>query len=157
MYSMVKRLRERGKRKHQRDIQADSGTANVLTLPNVGGIYEPQLTDRNDSTVQVVIPALYEVVVNSAFGRSLPDLIAIDSETDAPRLGAVREHWDQGALARLEPKIEEAEYWPHCWGQYVQIANCKVWRARTEHMKVRFGSRLCKNVRPCKRNQSGKR
>lgn len=37
--------------------------------------------------------------------------IAIDSETDALPLGAVREHWDQGALARLEPEIKEAEHW----------------------------------------------
>lgn len=35
--------------------------------------------------------------------------VAIDSETDALPLGAVREHWDQDALARLEPEIEEAE------------------------------------------------
>jgi hypothetical protein len=37
--------------------------------------------------------------------------VAIDSETDALPLGAVREHWDQGALTRLEPEIEEAEHW----------------------------------------------
>jgi hypothetical protein len=37
--------------------------------------------------------------------------VAIDSETDALPLDAVREHWDQGALARLEPEIEEAERW----------------------------------------------
>jgi hypothetical protein len=37
--------------------------------------------------------------------------VAIDSETDALPLGAVREHWDQCALARLEPEIEEAERW----------------------------------------------
>jgi hypothetical protein len=37
--------------------------------------------------------------------------VAIDSETDALPLGAVREHWDQSALTRLEPEIEEAEHW----------------------------------------------
>lgn len=37
--------------------------------------------------------------------------VAIDSETDALPLGAVREHWDPGALAGLEPEIEEAENW----------------------------------------------
>jgi hypothetical protein len=37
--------------------------------------------------------------------------LAIDSETDALPLGAVREHWDRAALARLEPEIEEAERW----------------------------------------------
>lgn len=37
--------------------------------------------------------------------------VAIHSETDGLPLGAVREHWDQDALARLEPDIEEAEHW----------------------------------------------
>lgn len=37
--------------------------------------------------------------------------VVIDSETDALPLGIVREHWDQGALARLEPEIAEAEHW----------------------------------------------
>lgn len=37
--------------------------------------------------------------------------VAIDSETDALPLGAVREHWNQGALARLEPEVEAAEHW----------------------------------------------
>jgi hypothetical protein len=37
--------------------------------------------------------------------------VAIDSETDTLPLGAVREHWDQDALARLEPAVEEAEQW----------------------------------------------
>jgi hypothetical protein len=37
--------------------------------------------------------------------------VAIDSQTDALPLGAVHEHWDQSALARLEPEIKEAEQW----------------------------------------------
>ncbi|MBR8086625.1 DUF2489 domain-containing protein [Burkholderia vietnamiensis] len=37
--------------------------------------------------------------------------VAIDSETDALPLGAVREHWDQNAIAKLEPEIKEAELW----------------------------------------------
>jgi hypothetical protein len=37
--------------------------------------------------------------------------VAIDSETDAFPLGSVREHWDPFALAKLEPKIKEAELW----------------------------------------------
>lgn len=37
--------------------------------------------------------------------------VAIASETDALPLGAVREHWDRDALARLEPEIEQAEHW----------------------------------------------
>jgi len=37
--------------------------------------------------------------------------VAIDSETDAFPLGAVREHWDQDALVKLEPEIQKAELW----------------------------------------------
>jgi hypothetical protein len=37
--------------------------------------------------------------------------VAIYSQTDALPLGTVRENWDQEALARLEPEIEEAEQW----------------------------------------------
>ena len=37
--------------------------------------------------------------------------VAIDSQAGALPLGAVREHWDQDALARLESEIEETEQW----------------------------------------------
>ncbi|MCD2515246.1 hypothetical protein LQ564_02845 [Massilia sp. G4R7] len=37
--------------------------------------------------------------------------VAIASETDDLPLGAVQEHWDRDALARLQPEIEEAEQW----------------------------------------------
>lgn len=37
--------------------------------------------------------------------------VAIDSETDAFPIGAVREHWDHNSLAKLEPEIKEAELW----------------------------------------------
>lgn len=60
MYSIVKRLRERGRRKHSRDIQADEGASGVLSLSKVGGIYELKLSDRNDSTMQPVLPILYD-------------------------------------------------------------------------------------------------
>jgi hypothetical protein len=60
MYSIVKRLRDRGKRKHDREIQADEGATGVLTLSNVGGIYELQVTDRNDSLMKPMVPVLYD-------------------------------------------------------------------------------------------------
>lgn len=61
MYSIAKRLRDRGKRKHDRDIQVDSGKSGVLSLACVGGVYELKLSDRNDSTMQPVLPVLYDV------------------------------------------------------------------------------------------------
>ena len=60
MYSTVKRLRDRGKRKHDRDIQADPGKSGVLTLANVAGYYELNLSDRNDSTMKPILPTLHD-------------------------------------------------------------------------------------------------
>lgn len=37
--------------------------------------------------------------------------VAIDSDTDALPIGAVRAHWHEDALARLESEIEAAEAW----------------------------------------------
>jgi hypothetical protein len=47
----------------------------------------------------------------SRFDQDFLVFVAIDSQTDALPLGAVREHWDQAALARLEAEIAEAEQW----------------------------------------------
>ena len=49
-------------------------------------------------------------------GLNLPDpelmvFTAIDSETDALPLGDVRQHWDEDALRRLKPEIQDAERW----------------------------------------------
>lgn len=37
--------------------------------------------------------------------------VAIESNTDELPIGAVRAHWHEDALARLEPEIEAAEAW----------------------------------------------
>ena len=67
--------------------------------------------------------------------------VAIDSNTDALPLGSVREHWDQGALARLEPEIEEAEHWALTVGaDACRSLIARFGRARTEHIKVCLGS-----------------
>jgi hypothetical protein len=60
MYGSVKQLRELGKRKHDREIQADEGATGVLTLSNVGGIYELQVTYRNNSLMRPMIPVLVQ-------------------------------------------------------------------------------------------------
>lgn len=61
MYSIVKRLRDRGRRRPDREIQADLGTAGVLSLACVAGVYELKLSDRNDSTMQPIMPVLCDV------------------------------------------------------------------------------------------------
>jgi hypothetical protein len=47
----------------------------------------------------------------SRYDQDFLVFVAIYSQTDTLPLGAVREDWDQHALARLEPEIEEAEQW----------------------------------------------
>jgi len=58
MYSIVKRLRERGKRKHDRDIQGDPGRAGDLTLALCGNGAELKLADDDGSRQEPVIPVL---------------------------------------------------------------------------------------------------
>lgn len=58
MYSIVKRLRVRGARKHDREIQADSGIAGELTLSICGGGPEAKLARHDDSRQEPIIAVL---------------------------------------------------------------------------------------------------
>ncbi|WP_288380798.1 hypothetical protein [uncultured Massilia sp.] len=51
------------------------------------------------------LAALRHEIDAAADDSDLLVFVSIDSETDAFPLGEVREHWDQDALARLEPEI----------------------------------------------------
>lgn len=69
-----------------------------------------------DGRLSFLIGSRYLAALRHEINASADDadfliFVAIDSETDALPLGAVREHWDQDALARLDPKIKEAERW----------------------------------------------
>ncbi|WP_175774921.1 hypothetical protein [Burkholderia ambifaria] len=59
--------------------------------------------------------------------------VAIDSETDALPLGAVRQQWDQNALAKLEPEIKEVELWVSAVSnQCMQVIDCTIWSVKTK-------------------------
>lgn len=60
MYSIVKRLRTRGVRKHDREIQSDQGTAGELTLSMCGGGPEARLSRHDDSRQEPIIPVLID-------------------------------------------------------------------------------------------------
>jgi hypothetical protein len=60
MKATVTRLRERGKRRHDHDIQADQGTVGDLSLATVGPVKELKLADVNDQQMKPVIPVLYD-------------------------------------------------------------------------------------------------
>lgn len=58
MYSVVKRLRSRGIRKHDRDIQTDPGAAGDLTLAMSGDGAKLKLSSDDGSRQEPIIPVL---------------------------------------------------------------------------------------------------
>jgi hypothetical protein len=58
MYSIVKRLRERGRRLHDRDISASSGVRGDLTLAICGIAPQANLSKLDDQQMKPVIPPL---------------------------------------------------------------------------------------------------
>jgi hypothetical protein len=67
----VTRLRERGKRRHDHDIQADQGVTGDLSLATVGSVKELKLADLNDQQLKPVIPVLYEAQLVNLHGNSM--------------------------------------------------------------------------------------
>ena len=60
MYSIVKRLRSRGVRKHSRDIQTDQGARGDLTLALCGDGAELKLSSDDGSRQEPIIPVLLD-------------------------------------------------------------------------------------------------
>jgi hypothetical protein len=58
MYSIVKRLRQRGRRIHNRDISASPGVRGELSVAIVGYRPEATLYDPNDQQRRPLIPEL---------------------------------------------------------------------------------------------------
>jgi hypothetical protein len=59
MYSIVKRLRERGRRLHNRDISASPGVRGELAVAIVGYRPEAKIYDPNDQQRKPLIPELH--------------------------------------------------------------------------------------------------
>jgi hypothetical protein len=60
MYSIVKRLRQRGLRKHDRDIQSDQGATGDLTLTLGGDGAQLKLSSDDGSRQEPIIPVLLD-------------------------------------------------------------------------------------------------
>ena len=60
MYSIVKRLRMRGLRKHDREIQYDPGTTGDMTLAMCGAGAELKLSRDDGSRQEPIIPVLVD-------------------------------------------------------------------------------------------------
>jgi hypothetical protein len=71
MHSIVKRLRNRGVRKHDREIQTDPGTAGDMTLALCSGGCELKLAADDGSRQEPIIPVLYEARVVTMHGTKM--------------------------------------------------------------------------------------
>lgn len=71
MKATVTRLRERGKRRHDHDIQADQGAVGDLSLATVGSVKELKLADLNDQQMKPIIPILYEAQLVNLHANSM--------------------------------------------------------------------------------------
>lgn len=71
MYSIVKRLRNRGLRKHDREIQSDQGTAGDLTLAMCGTGPELKLSSDDGSRQEPIIPVLGDAKLITMHGDKM--------------------------------------------------------------------------------------
>lgn len=71
MYSIVKRLRIRGLRKHDRDIQSDQGAGGDLTLAMCGGGAELKLSSDDGSRQEPIIPVLVDAKLVTMHGDKM--------------------------------------------------------------------------------------
>jgi hypothetical protein len=72
MHATITRLRERGKRRNEHQIQSDQGVAGDLGMAMVSGVYELKLADIDDSQQQKpIIPSLYDAQLITVQGRSM--------------------------------------------------------------------------------------
>jgi hypothetical protein len=71
MYSIVKVLRTRGQRKHDRDISSATPLEGDLTLFYCAGSPELKLAARGDSTGTPVVPLLIDARLTSMHGNKM--------------------------------------------------------------------------------------
>jgi hypothetical protein len=71
MYSIVKRLRTRGLRKHDREIQSDQGTEGDLTLAMCGAGPELKLSRDDGSRQEPIIPVLIDAKLITMHGDKM--------------------------------------------------------------------------------------
>jgi hypothetical protein len=71
MYSIVKRLRQRGIRKHDREIQTDPGTVGDMTLALCSGSCELKLAADDGSRQEPIIPVLIEARLVTMHGAKM--------------------------------------------------------------------------------------
>lgn len=71
MYSIIKQLRYRGHRKHERDILSAQPVEGDLTMVMVSGVQELKLSKQNDSTGTPIVPILYDARLTTMHGNKV--------------------------------------------------------------------------------------
>lgn len=71
MYSAVKPLRIRGQRRPEREILSSAPVQGNLTLACCAGVPELNLSARDDSTAQPLLPILYEARMIGMHGNKM--------------------------------------------------------------------------------------
>ena len=71
MYSKVKLLRNRGQRRHERDILSAQSSEGDLTMVMVGGVQELKLAKHDDSTATPIIPSLLDAKLTTMHGSKM--------------------------------------------------------------------------------------
>jgi hypothetical protein len=71
MYVTITRLRERGKRRSDHDIDSDPGATGDLTLASVAGVIQLNLAARNDQQMKPIVPILYQAELVTMHGNGM--------------------------------------------------------------------------------------
>src|SRR5690348_10760994 len=71
MYSKVKVLRERGRRKHDHQIAKDESATGDLTLALCSGSFDLKLARPDDSRQEPVFPVLHDAKLTTMHGNKM--------------------------------------------------------------------------------------
>ena len=107
-YSKVKRLRQRGARKSDRDIQTDPGVVGHITMATVGTDREMKLHAAGDDSRRTpIIPLLFNPTITAMHGkRQLFEGLERQGNQDDPAAPLFMQEWAVEILA--EPPVELA-------------------------------------------------
>lgn len=71
MYSMIKLLRDCGRRKHDQEIAKDQPIEGDLTLALCSGSFDLKLAKRDDSRQLPIIPVLHDAKLTTMHGNRM--------------------------------------------------------------------------------------
>lgn len=109
MYSKVKRLRVRGARRSDREINSDPGSVGHVTMVTVGNVKEMKLHAAGDDARRTpVIPLLYEPIIQAMHGaRMLLSGMERQGDQADPAAPLFMQEWAIEVM--VEPPVEMAQ------------------------------------------------